>query len=77
MCVCVFVRASVLQDTKMKIEKVKAYEEKLMECLGEVLEKHVPQPQNETSSGKKKKKVSLVFSAIKSKTNKHKKNSNE
>lgn len=38
----------------MKIEKVRAYEEKLMECLGDLLEKHVPQPQN-GPSGKKKK----------------------
>ncbi|XP_075894835.1 centromere protein K [Nelusetta ayraudi] len=45
---------NVLQDTKVKIEKVKAYEEKLMECLGEVLEKHVPHPQNGPSSKKKK-----------------------
>lgn len=54
MCLCACAGFSVLQDTKMKIEKVKAYEEKLMECLGEVLEKHVPHPQNGHSSKKKK-----------------------
>lgn len=45
----------MLKDTKMKIEKMKAYEESLMECLGDILEKHVPHPQNGASSYKKKK----------------------
>ncbi|XP_059208508.1 centromere protein K [Centropristis striata] len=45
---------SVLQDTKAKIQKMKVYQEKLMECLGEVLEKHVPLPQNESHKKKKK-----------------------
>lgn len=39
----------------MKIEKMKAYEESLMECLGDILEKHIPHPQNGASSYKKKK----------------------
>lgn len=39
----------------MKIEKMKAYEERLMECLGDILEKHIPHPQNGASSNKKKK----------------------
>ncbi|XP_072239863.1 centromere protein K [Leuresthes tenuis] len=46
---------NVLQDTKAKIQKMKDYQEKLMESLGNVLEKHVPLPQNETSTSKKKK----------------------
>ncbi|KAM7009017.1 centromere protein K [Tautogolabrus adspersus] len=48
---------SVWQDTKAKIQKMKVYEERLMESLGEVLEKHVPLPQNESSSNKKKKNM--------------------
>lgn len=51
--VCVF--HSVLQDTKAKIQKMKQYQERLMACLGDVLEKHVPHPQNEPSTNKKKK----------------------
>ncbi|XP_061736917.1 centromere protein K isoform X2 [Nerophis ophidion] len=35
---------SVLQDTKDKIQKMKVYQEKLMESLGEILEKHIPPP---------------------------------
>ncbi|XP_038570113.1 centromere protein K [Micropterus salmoides] len=49
---------SVLLDTKMKIQKMKAYEERLMESLGDILEKHVPLPQNESSTNKKKKNIS-------------------
>ncbi|XP_040892473.1 centromere protein K [Toxotes jaculatrix] len=45
---------SVLQDTKEKIQKMKVYQERLMESLGDVLEKHVPLPQNENSTNKKK-----------------------
>ncbi|CAG5929011.1 unnamed protein product [Menidia menidia] len=45
---------NVLQDTKAKIQKMKDYQERLMESLGDVLEKHVPPPQNEASTGKKK-----------------------
>lgn len=48
--------SSVLQDTKVKIQKIKVYEEKLMECLGDILEKHIPHPQNGPSGNKKKKK---------------------
>uniref|UniRef100_A0A8C5EN24 Centromere protein K n=1 Tax=Gouania willdenowi TaxID=441366 RepID=A0A8C5EN24_GOUWI len=46
---------SVLQDTKEKIQKMKSYQERLMESLGDLLEKHLPLPQNESSSSKKKK----------------------
>nr|XP_046261327.1 centromere protein K [Scatophagus argus] len=46
---------SVLQDTKVKIQKMKVYEERLMECLGDILEKHVPHPQNGSNANKKKK----------------------
>ncbi|KAM3623397.1 uncharacterized protein V6R79_010694 [Siganus canaliculatus] len=48
---------NVLQDTKEKIQKMKLYVERLMESLGDVLEKHVPPPQNESSANKKKKNV--------------------
>ncbi|XP_034544364.1 centromere protein K [Notolabrus celidotus] len=45
---------SLWQDTKSKIQKMKTYQERLMESLGDVLEKHFPLPQNEPSSNKKK-----------------------
>ncbi|TKS69188.1 Centromere protein K [Collichthys lucidus] len=48
---------SVLQDTKAKIQKMKVYQESLMECLGDILEKHVPFPQNDSSTNKKKKNI--------------------
>ncbi|KAG7485512.1 centromere protein K [Solea senegalensis] len=48
---------SVLQDTKEKIQKMKTYQGRLMECLGDILEKHVPLPQNESSTNKKKKNI--------------------
>ncbi|XP_023122610.1 centromere protein K [Amphiprion ocellaris] len=48
---------SVLQDTKAKIQKMKVYQERLMESLGDILEKHVPLPQNESSASKKKKNI--------------------
>uniref|UniRef100_UPI0037E82A37 centromere protein K n=1 Tax=Semicossyphus pulcher TaxID=241346 RepID=UPI0037E82A37 len=48
---------SILQDMKAKIQKMKLYEERLMESLGDVLEKHVPLPQNESSTNKKKKNI--------------------
>ncbi|XP_020498490.1 centromere protein K [Labrus bergylta] len=48
---------SVLQDTKAKIQKMKVYQDQLMESLAEVLGKHVPLPQNESSSSKKKKNI--------------------
>uniref|UniRef100_A0A3Q1DFB4 Centromere protein K n=1 Tax=Amphiprion ocellaris TaxID=80972 RepID=A0A3Q1DFB4_AMPOC len=51
----VHVYHSVLQDTKAKIQKMKVYQERLMESLGDILEKHVPLPQNESSASKKKK----------------------
>ncbi|KAF7661169.1 hypothetical protein LDENG_00267660 [Lucifuga dentata] len=46
---------SVLQDTKVNIQKMKLYHEKLMECLGDVLETHVPVLQDETSTNNKNK----------------------
>ncbi|XP_074485114.1 centromere protein K [Sebastes fasciatus] len=48
---------SVLQDTKAKIQKMKDYHERLMESLGDILEKHVPPPKNESSTNKKKKNI--------------------
>ncbi|XP_008287145.1 centromere protein K [Stegastes partitus] len=50
---------SMLQDTKAKIQKMKVYQERLMESLGEILEKHVPPPQNESSTSKKKRNNAL------------------
>ncbi|XP_047431562.1 centromere protein K [Mugil cephalus] len=47
---------NVLQDIKEKILKIKVYQEKLMESLGEILEKHAPLPQNVSITNKKKKK---------------------
>lgn len=47
----------MLKATKIKIEKMKAYEESLMECLGDILEKHIPHPQNGDGTIKKKKVV--------------------
>lgn len=38
---------SIFQATKDKISKMKVYQEKLMEALGEILEKHAPSPQIE------------------------------
>ncbi|XP_028309255.1 centromere protein K [Gouania willdenowi] len=52
-----FSELSVLQDTKEKIQKMKSYQERLMESLGDLLEKHLPLPQNESSSSKKKKTI--------------------
>ncbi|XP_041840110.1 centromere protein K [Melanotaenia boesemani] len=46
---------NVLQDTKAKVQKMKEYQDKLMESLGDILEKHVPLPQSESSSSRKKK----------------------
>lgn len=57
-CVCL---SSVLQDTKVKIQKMKVYEEELMECLGDILEKHIPHPQNGPSGNKKKKVVWAIL----------------
>ncbi|XP_041789847.1 centromere protein K [Chelmon rostratus] len=48
---------SVLQDTKEKIQKMKVYGERLMESLGDILEKHIPLPQDTSSTNKKKKNV--------------------
>ncbi|KAK7930271.1 hypothetical protein WMY93_006666 [Mugilogobius chulae] len=40
---------SLYKDTKDKIQKIKLYQERLMESLGDILEKHVPPPpQTET-----------------------------
>ncbi|XP_054635054.1 centromere protein K [Dunckerocampus dactyliophorus] len=45
---------SVLQDTKDKIQKIKVYQERLIESMGEILEKHVPPPRSDHSAKKKK-----------------------
>ncbi|KAF6739033.1 Centromere protein K [Oryzias melastigma] len=47
---------SMLQDIKEKIQKMKAYQETLMECLGDILEKHIPLPQVEPEPSRRKKK---------------------
>ncbi|XP_034044279.1 LOW QUALITY PROTEIN: centromere protein K-like [Thalassophryne amazonica] len=52
---------SVLQETKDKIEKLKVYQERLMESLGDILEKHIPLPQKESTSNKKKKVSAAEF----------------
>ncbi|XP_054599949.2 centromere protein K isoform X2 [Nothobranchius furzeri] len=46
---------SILLEIKEKIRKVKEYHEKLMECLGDILETHVPLPTYESTSSKRKK----------------------
>ncbi|KAM7406503.1 hypothetical protein PAMP_000877 [Pampus punctatissimus] len=48
---------NVFQDTKVKIQKMKVYQETLMECLADILEKHTPVPHNDFSANKKKKNV--------------------
>lgn len=48
---------SVLQETKKKIQKMKDYQDRLMETLGDVLEEHFPLPLNETGANKKKKNI--------------------
>ncbi|XP_030596413.1 centromere protein K [Archocentrus centrarchus] len=48
---------TVLQDVKEKIQKMMAYQEELMNCLGYILDKHVPLPQDDSGSSKKKKNV--------------------
>lgn len=48
---------TVLQDIKEKIQKMKVYQERLMETLGYILEKHIPLPQEDSSTNKKKKNV--------------------
>lgn len=55
---CVDVYSSVLLETKEKINKMKDYKEKLMESLGDILEKHVPPPCDDL---KTKKKVCSLF----------------
>ncbi|XP_067115727.1 centromere protein K isoform X1 [Osmerus mordax] len=47
----------VLQETKKKIQKMKDYQDRLLETLGDVLEEHFPLPQNETPANKKKKNI--------------------
>ncbi|XP_053713251.1 centromere protein K-like [Synchiropus splendidus] len=47
---------SLLQDMRDKIKKMELYQKKLLDSLGEVLNNHVPAPQNESSSNYKKKK---------------------
>uniref|UniRef100_A0A673CBA6 Centromere protein K n=1 Tax=Sphaeramia orbicularis TaxID=375764 RepID=A0A673CBA6_9TELE len=48
-----FMMMSTKVNTKIKIQKMKVYQERLMECLGDILEKHVPLPQSETNKKKK------------------------
>ncbi|XP_076001723.1 centromere protein K [Genypterus blacodes] len=48
---------SIWEDTKVKIQKMKLYQESLMEALGDVLEKHIPHPQDDIGTNKKKKTV--------------------
>lgn len=50
---CVF--HSVLLDKRAKIQKLKVYQDMLMESLGDVLENNAPLPQNESSASRKKK----------------------
>uniref|UniRef100_A0A3P9MTE0 Centromere protein K n=1 Tax=Poecilia reticulata TaxID=8081 RepID=A0A3P9MTE0_POERE len=49
--------SSILLETKAKIQKMKTYQEQLMESLGDILEKHVPLPQDESIASKKKKPI--------------------
>ncbi|CAB1344605.1 unnamed protein product [Coregonus sp. 'balchen'] len=42
-------------DTKKKIQKMKDYQDRLMETLADVLEEHFPLPTQETNANKKKK----------------------
>uniref|UniRef100_A0A3B3BXT5 Centromere protein K n=2 Tax=Oryzias melastigma TaxID=30732 RepID=A0A3B3BXT5_ORYME len=56
---------SMLQDIKEKIQKMKAYQETLMECLGDILEKHIPLPQVEPEPSRRKKKA-LMNKALQS-----------
>ncbi|KAI9533864.1 hypothetical protein NQZ68_018232 [Dissostichus eleginoides] len=51
----------ILLDTKAKIQGMIVYQERLMECLADVLEKHVPLPQYESSTNKKKKSNTQEF----------------
>ncbi|XP_054896938.1 centromere protein K isoform X2 [Poeciliopsis prolifica] len=53
---------NILLDTKAKIQKMKTYQEQLMESLGDILEKHVPPPQDESTASKKKKNIPLEIS---------------
>ncbi|XP_029950319.1 centromere protein K [Salarias fasciatus] len=48
---------SLLQDMKEKIQKMKSYQERLMSCLGDILEKHVPPLNKELSANAKKKNI--------------------
>lgn len=52
---------SVLKDTKLKIEKMKAYQESLMECLGDLLERHIPHPQNGANTNETKVSWAVFF----------------
>lgn len=54
-CVCINLSSSVLLDKKEKIQKLKAYQDTLMDTLGEILENHAPLPQNEPVANRKKK----------------------
>ncbi|XP_061627939.1 centromere protein K [Phyllopteryx taeniolatus] len=45
---------NILMDTKEKIHKMKVYQGRLFESLGDILEKHVPPPCSHLNSNKKK-----------------------
>uniref|UniRef100_A0A3P8TT85 Centromere protein K n=1 Tax=Amphiprion percula TaxID=161767 RepID=A0A3P8TT85_AMPPE len=51
---CYEAKRDKLRESK-ELYKMKVYQERLMESLGDILEKHVPLPQNESSASKKKK----------------------
>ncbi|XP_015239841.1 centromere protein K [Cyprinodon tularosa] len=48
---------NIILDTKAKIQKIKVYQEKLLETLGDVLETHIPLPKKESSASKRKKSI--------------------
>ncbi|XP_068607065.1 centromere protein K [Brachionichthys hirsutus] len=49
-----------LQDTKVEIHTIKQYAERLMECLGDILERHMPHPHSASSVSKKTKSIRLA-----------------
>ncbi|XP_066553002.1 centromere protein K isoform X2 [Amia ocellicauda] len=50
--------AGVVQEMKKKIQKVKAYQESLLDTLGDFLAEHFPLPQQQGNANKKKKNFS-------------------
>ncbi|KAJ8001853.1 hypothetical protein DPEC_G00173720 [Dallia pectoralis] len=53
----------VFLDTKKKIQKMKDYQDRLMETLSDILEEHFPLPTNETSFNRKKKNIPQELNA--------------